>query len=359
MTARSTAASVFVFGLLAIVLGFAMLVRTAYAGGGTIGYVLGAMFIVLGTRASLPAAQAPDGTQASAAATSSRRARARLGRVRRDRLLDLLRARRDRAARARASRRSSSASSGCSSSSSRSRTPRGRRRFARPAAPRRSSRVAFNDLAGFLTGWVLFLDYLIVIALSALFVPHYLGLALGIDAIARRPGDVIAACGVVVADRAASGCSRRTRLYSFGIAVPILDLVTQVLLVDLRLRDPLLRQRAHAGPLARHAPELARHRVRAPARDARVHRPRDRRELRRGSAAARPRPAAQPVQRDHAGRRDLRADRARRPVRLSVRHRNDRARHGLAARAADGDRRRAASCTCRTGSARSCASTSA
>ena len=36
-------------------------------------------------------------------------------------------------------------------------------------------RRAFNDLLGFLTGWVLFLDYLIVIALSALFLPHYLG----------------------------------------------------------------------------------------------------------------------------------------------------------------------------------------
>src|SRR6266436_9640602 len=60
-------------------------------------------------------------------------------------------------------------------------------------------RVAFNDFAGFLTGWVLFLDYLIVIALSALFFPHYLGLALGIDAIARHPGDVIAACVVVAA----------------------------------------------------------------------------------------------------------------------------------------------------------------
>ena len=49
-------------------------------------------------------------------------------------------------------------------------------------------RVAFNDLAGFLTGWVLFLDYLIVIALSALFFPHYLGIALGIDSIARQSG---------------------------------------------------------------------------------------------------------------------------------------------------------------------------
>ncbi|MDX6486557.1 MAG: basic amino acid/polyamine antiporter, family [Gaiellaceae bacterium] len=91
-------------------------------------------------------------------------------------------------------------------------------------------RFAFNDLAGFLTGWVLFLDYLIVIALSALFVPHYVGLALGIDAIARRPGDVIAAC-VVVAAIAAVRLLRRTSLYTVGFAVPVLDLITQVLLV--------------------------------------------------------------------------------------------------------------------------------
>src|SRR5438067_5839452 len=93
-------------------------------------------------------------------------------------------------------------------------------------------RVAFNDFAGFLTGWALFLDYLIVIALSALFFPHYLGLALGIDSIARHPGDLIAAC-VLIALIVAVRLVRRTRLYSFGIAVPLLDLVTQVLLVVL------------------------------------------------------------------------------------------------------------------------------
>src|SRR5690348_6124258 len=76
-------------------------------------------------------------------------------------------------------------------------------------------RVAFNDLAGFVTGWALFLDYLIVIALSALFVPHYLGIALGIDSIARHPGDVIAAC-VFVAVIAGARLFRRTRLYSIG-----------------------------------------------------------------------------------------------------------------------------------------------
>ena len=93
-------------------------------------------------------------------------------------------------------------------------------------------RFAFNDFAGFLTGWVLFLDYLIVIALSALFFPHYLGLALGIDAIARHPGDVISAC-VLIALIGASRLTRRTKLYTFGIAVALLDLVTQMLLVVL------------------------------------------------------------------------------------------------------------------------------
>jgi APA family basic amino acid/polyamine antiporter len=91
-------------------------------------------------------------------------------------------------------------------------------------------RVAFNDLAGFLTGWALFLDYLIVIALSALFFPHYLGLAIGVHSIARHPGDVIVGC-VVIAVIAAVRLLRQTRLYSFSLAVPLLDLVTQLLLV--------------------------------------------------------------------------------------------------------------------------------
>src|SRR5881275_708299 len=91
-------------------------------------------------------------------------------------------------------------------------------------------RVAFNDFAGFLTGWALFLDYLIVIALSALFFPHYLGLALGVHSIARRPGDVIVGCVVIVAI-ALVRLFRRTRLYSFSLVVPLLDLVTQLLLV--------------------------------------------------------------------------------------------------------------------------------
>jgi APA family basic amino acid/polyamine antiporter len=93
-------------------------------------------------------------------------------------------------------------------------------------------RVAFNDFAGFLTGWALFLDYLIVIALSALFFPHYLGLAIGVHSIARHPGDVIVGC-VLIAAIALVRLLRKTQLYAFSLVVPLLDLVTQLLLVIL------------------------------------------------------------------------------------------------------------------------------
>jgi APA family basic amino acid/polyamine antiporter len=95
-------------------------------------------------------------------------------------------------------------------------------------------RRAFNDLAGFLTGWVLFLDYLIVIALAALFMPHYLAAALQVDALRRNPWDVVvavAAIGVIAVIRLV----RRPSLYTLGILVPALDLLTQLVLVGLGL----------------------------------------------------------------------------------------------------------------------------
>ena len=93
-------------------------------------------------------------------------------------------------------------------------------------------RKAFNDFAGFCTGWVLFLDYLIVIALSALFLPHYLGGALQIDSLAGRPWDVVVGVGVIVGI-AIVRLFRRPGLYSVGVIVAVLDLVTQILLVVL------------------------------------------------------------------------------------------------------------------------------
>ena len=93
-------------------------------------------------------------------------------------------------------------------------------------------RRAFNDLAGFLTGWALFLDYLIVIALSALFMPHYLGAALEWESIQHNPWDVVVGVGVVLGV-AALRLVRRSAFYRYGIVVAVLDLLTQLLLVVL------------------------------------------------------------------------------------------------------------------------------
>jgi APA family basic amino acid/polyamine antiporter len=93
-------------------------------------------------------------------------------------------------------------------------------------------RRAFNDLAGFLTGWALFLDYLIVIALSALFLPHYLGAAFQWGSLEHNPWDVVVGVGVVFGI-AAVRLVRRSAFYRYGIVVAVLDLLTQLLLVVL------------------------------------------------------------------------------------------------------------------------------
>ena len=93
-------------------------------------------------------------------------------------------------------------------------------------------RRASNDLAGFLTGWALFLDNLIVIALSALFLPHYLSGALGIARLDHNPWDVIVAVAVIVSV-ALVRVVRRPALYGVSILIPALDLLTQLLLVAL------------------------------------------------------------------------------------------------------------------------------
>jgi len=40
--------AVLVFGIVAVLVGFALLVQTARQGGGTFGYILGALFVALG-----------------------------------------------------------------------------------------------------------------------------------------------------------------------------------------------------------------------------------------------------------------------------------------------------------------------
>ena len=96
------------------------------------------------------------------------------------------------------------------------------------------TRRAFNDLVGFVTGWVLFLDYVIVIALSALFVPHYVGIALDNPHLLESPWDVVAAAFVVAAI-AIARLLRNTRVHRGLLGIAALDLAVQSLLVVLGL----------------------------------------------------------------------------------------------------------------------------
>jgi basic amino acid/polyamine antiporter, APA family len=93
-------------------------------------------------------------------------------------------------------------------------------------------RVAYNDLFGFITGWALFLDYLIVIALSALFMPHYVAGAFFTRI--HRPWDVVAGCGAI-ALIAVVRLVHRSRLHTWARFIALVDLVTQLLLVGLGL----------------------------------------------------------------------------------------------------------------------------
>jgi len=95
-------------------------------------------------------------------------------------------------------------------------------------------RRAFNDVAGFVTGWVLFLDFLIVMALSALFVPHYLAAAFAATSLREEPWDVVVGC-VIVAAVALARLARHTRLHVGSLAIALLDLLVQATLVVLGL----------------------------------------------------------------------------------------------------------------------------
>ncbi len=91
-------------------------------------------------------------------------------------------------------------------------------------------RRAFNDVAGFVTGWALLLDFLIVMALSALFLPHYLGAAISAPSLRDAPWDALIGC-LVIAGIAAARLFRHTRLHSGALVIALLDLVVQGLLV--------------------------------------------------------------------------------------------------------------------------------
>jgi len=58
------------------------------------------------------------------------------------------------------------------------------------------ARHAFNELASFFAGWALTLDYIITIAISAFFVPHYLSIFW--EPLKTNPWDIIGGAAVIL-----------------------------------------------------------------------------------------------------------------------------------------------------------------
>src|SRR5215216_3047164 len=110
------------------------------------------------------------------------------------------------------------------------------------------ARHAFNEVVSFFAGWGLSLDYIITVAISAFFVPHYLSAF--VPALNHGPWDVIGGAAViaVLALLNIRGIGESTRL---NIFLAITDLLTQVALVVLGaivvLNPALLVNQIHLG----------------------------------------------------------------------------------------------------------------
>src|SRR6201996_5491805 len=110
------------------------------------------------------------------------------------------------------------------------------------------ARHAFNEVVSFIAGWGLSLDYILTIAISAFFVPHYL--AVFFPALGHAPGDVIGGV-MTIALLALVNIRGLGESANLNIGLAILDLFTQVALVGLGcvlvLHPSLLVNQVHFG----------------------------------------------------------------------------------------------------------------
>jgi basic amino acid/polyamine antiporter, APA family len=110
------------------------------------------------------------------------------------------------------------------------------------------ARHAFNEVVSFFAGWGLSLDYIITIAISAFFVPHYLGAFF--PALGHGPWDVLGGAAVVgiLALLNIRGLGESTKL---NIFLAITDLLTQLALVVIGalviLNPSLMVSQVHLG----------------------------------------------------------------------------------------------------------------
>src|SRR5438128_9229997 len=91
------------------------------------------------------------------------------------------------------------------------------------------ARHAFNELWSFFAAWAQMLNYTITIAISAFFVPHYVG-GLFWPALAHGPGDILFGIGVVALLSAINVIGVREAA-GLNVVLAVTALATQLLLV--------------------------------------------------------------------------------------------------------------------------------
>ena len=92
------------------------------------------------------------------------------------------------------------------------------------------ARRAFNEFWSFFAAWGQMLNYTITIAISAFFVPHYLGSIVGVEALRHAPGDVFFGIGVVAVLSAVNVIGVKESA-GVNVALAVTDFATQLLLV--------------------------------------------------------------------------------------------------------------------------------
>jgi basic amino acid/polyamine antiporter, APA family len=94
------------------------------------------------------------------------------------------------------------------------------------------ARHAFNELISFVAAWGQMLNYVITVAISAYFVPHYLAVFWG--PLRHGPGDIIAGC-VVIVGLALLNIRGSQESAKLNLVLAVADLATQVVLVGIGL----------------------------------------------------------------------------------------------------------------------------
>src|SRR3954469_1631815 len=91
------------------------------------------------------------------------------------------------------------------------------------------ARRAFNEFWSFFAAWGQMLNYVVTVAISAFFVPHYLG---GVfwSALRHSPGDIVAGA-IIIAILAAINVFGAQESAGLNIGLAVVDFMTQVLLV--------------------------------------------------------------------------------------------------------------------------------